>query len=378
MSVPPIRGEVKNGITYENNGRWLPRRLDHFIVVSRVVENNNKVVRDDVHDRLGSKKLNRIPIRLLSDDPQENLTTTRTLFLNGGDLYCVAPYHDDGNTIEVPVDESGAPITRGDVVEGARTTPFIVANRRFRGREFPVEPFEYPCSPFCRMWQEDNPKKQCKLQSILYFNIDLEECGGELFVWRAKGVWQQRTLSSSLSMVHSLTGGILANLPLDLVYHEEKKQRANGDWITAPMPTVEIRGTHTEFFKALDAELERRHRHKQVTGGSAHIGGVLKELTSRASIEELISSDDFSDADVAEDEPDAIKPVSVPRELDALFHRAGYGKRKIEMVMEQYDGDIEAIEAHVHRDIERSPDIPEKHEEAEDDFGDIDFDDLNL
>lgn len=193
----PERGKIKIGKkgpsrTSKGGVKFSPPvKLDHFIVTGMDRDNDDNFIPDvELMEAIAKKtgqdaeKLTRIPVRLLYNDPALNLETRYAAY-KGRSVWC------SGN---------------GEVAQRAVKGP---------GQ---YEPVTCPCERIEQGYEGD-PK--CKINGVLSVLIDGAPGVG--------GVWKFRTTSfnsvdglfGSLAFMATITGGQLANLPLELVLREK-------------------------------------------------------------------------------------------------------------------------------------------------------------
>lgn len=209
MPSLPERGKIKIGVkgaimtTRAGKEFQPPQKLDHFVVTTLDRGGDGNFLRDlEIHSRLGDRPTE-LPIRLLYDDPTINFPTRYACYV-GRSLWCSG----DGE----------------------------VAMRADKGQPRQVE---CPC-----------PRKEpgyagndgCKMNGVLSV---LLECGRGI-----GGVWKFRTTSynsivgimSSLTFIHNVTGGILANIPLRLVVRPKQAAKPDGSPVLIYFVSVEFDG----------------------------------------------------------------------------------------------------------------------------------------
>jgi hypothetical protein len=158
-----------------------PQKLDHFLVTTLMRgSDGNYLIDREVHEKYGEKPRS-LPVRLVYNDPELNFQSRYVCF-KGKNLWCSG----DG-------EQACRREPSGNMQE--RTCPCELQNPEYAGTA-------------------DRPK--CKINGTLSVMID--------GVAKVGGVWKLRTTSynsvvgitSSLSLISTLTGGIVAGLPFDL------------------------------------------------------------------------------------------------------------------------------------------------------------------
>ncbi len=165
------KGEKKTGSGYR-----LPEKFDHFEVVSLIRDANLNFVPDQIMQQLGNspKELN---VMLLYNDPTLNFTTRYNEY-KGGKCVC----QGDGRTAKVLIpDKDGSSIIDCD----PDTCPQFIA-------------------------------KKCKPNGILSVILTDSPRLGGVYKFRTTSYNSIRSILSSLFFLRSLTGGVLAMIPLKL------------------------------------------------------------------------------------------------------------------------------------------------------------------
>ena len=181
--VGKIKIGVKGRETTSRGGATFqpPQKLDHFLVTTLMRgSDGNYLIDREVHEKYGEKPRS-LPVRLVYNDPELNFQSRYVCF-KGKNLWCSG----DG-------EQACRREPSGNMQE--RTCPCELQNPEYAGTA-------------------DRPK--CKINGTLSVMID--------GVSRVGGVWKLRTTSynsvvgitSSLSLIATLTGGIVAGLPFDL------------------------------------------------------------------------------------------------------------------------------------------------------------------
>lgn len=296
--APPVRIELK--WAERTSGR--PNRFDHFKVASRVRSgpNNNFERIEEVHEIIGDKP-RRVPIVLMCDDPMENFSLFRGFWNKSGELGCGTPY---GNEV-------------------ARR--FFKVNPDKSVEKIP-EGYEVKCSSECKYWKME---KGCTLSGNLFFKLRDLPFSEEFGVVRIKGANAQRRTLSSLSILHQLTGGILANLPLVAVFHQETMKDKNGRSNPIPLISVQHEGSQNDFMGAVAQEWRRRAELYEIRHGRPHgdqedllINNVLSSIADREAMVEMGNeeSEFFTEEEVGHP---LFEGTSIPqRKQETLLYRA--------------------------------------------------------
>lgn len=297
--APPVRIELKWG----ERGSGRPNRFDHFKVASRVRsgQHNNFTRIQEVHDVIGEEP-DRVPIVLMCDDPLENFSLFRGFWNQKGDLGCGAPYGSD-TARRFFREEADKSITK--VPEG----------------------HEVKCSSECKYWKREN--KGCTLTGNLFFKLRDLPFSEEFGVMRMKGANAQRRTLSSLNILHELSGGILANLPLVAVFHQEGMKDKNNRTNPIPLISIQHQGSQGEFMEAVAKEWRRRAELYEIRHGRPHgdqkdliIKNVLSSIADREAMVEMGS--DENDFFAEEDHAHVLfEGTSIPKKKqETLLYRA--------------------------------------------------------
>jgi len=177
--TPPILGRISIGKVVEKNGMRLPEKDDQFTITSQIQSKEGWLSHPlDAELRKGSpdSKLRSIPIRLLFNDPDLNLRAEYSLFDR----------------------QKGRPLCVGNGEQCRRTCNGA------------IQSLPCPAPEGCEL-----AKAGCKPYGRLNVRIgDDDELGS--FIFRTTGFNSIRTLAARLSYFHSVSGGLLACMPLEL------------------------------------------------------------------------------------------------------------------------------------------------------------------
>lgn len=256
----PERGKIKIGakaaMVKSRNGTEFhpPKKLDHFLITTLQRGEDGNFVRDvEIHKLFGDKPVE-IPVRLLYDDPSLNFPTRYACFI-GRNLWCA-----------------------GDGESAMRTDPSGVG-------KFPVN---------CTCERQDMAYKgqdKCKMNGVL--SVIIDGAGG------VGGVWKFRTTSfntitgimSSLAFLKSVTGGVLANIPLMLTVRPKQATDPEGRQQTIYVVGLEFRGNIEELqAKGHQIALDRATTHLSIT----HIEDEARRLLA-APVDAPLPGDDRDD-----------------------------------------------------------------------------------
>lgn len=177
--TPPILGRISIGKVVEKNGMRLPEKDDQFTITSQIHSKEGWITHPlDTELRKGSSdsKLRSIPIRLLFNDPDLNLRAEYSLFDR----------------------QKGRPLCVGNGEQCRRISNGTIQN------------LTCPAPEACEL-----AKAGCKPYGRLNVRIrDDDELG--TFIFRTTGFNSIRTLAARLSYFQSVSGNLLACMPLEL------------------------------------------------------------------------------------------------------------------------------------------------------------------
>ncbi len=187
--TPPAIGRISIGKLVHKHGRRLPEKDDEFTITSQVQHPEGWILHPadaqlrqaaNSNSTNSSTKLRSIPVRLLFDDPDLSLRANYTRFDRA----------------------SGRPLCVGDGEHCKRSTPTGIQNLEC-------------LSPAACPLADDG---SCKPYARLHVRIDTEDAQDELgsFVFRTTGFNSIRTLLTRLRYFQAVSGGLLAELPLEL------------------------------------------------------------------------------------------------------------------------------------------------------------------
>lgn len=220
----PERGHVKIGglgatrTSQKGNEYQLPVKYDHFrITTLERGPDGNFVMDKALHDKLGlGDTPTEIPVRLLYDDIALNMQSRYACY-NGKTLWC-----------------------SGDGVTALR------ASKNPTDQPLP-EPFQVQC-PCHRQDPSYTGADRCKINGRLSVIIDGAGSIGGIWVFRTTSYNSVTGLSSSLLLLQTLTGGLLANIPLKLVIQPKRvNSPVDGKAATVYVVSLEFAGDITEL-----------------------------------------------------------------------------------------------------------------------------------
>jgi hypothetical protein len=220
------RGKIKIGKKGETrqsqNGPYqLPTKVDHFIITTLERDNTGNFAKDkSLYDALklpAEPKV--IPIRLLFDDIEMNFQSRYACF-RGQQLWC-----------------------SGDGEYAHRQAP--------DGKS--TEQVQCPCHRQDPKFKGEDSKGngRCKINGTLQCIIDGANVVGGIWKLRTTGYNTVVGITGSLMLLRSITGGVLAGIPLNLTIQPKVATNpTDGKSVTVFVVGVEYRGTITELHKS--------------------------------------------------------------------------------------------------------------------------------
>jgi len=218
------RGKIKIGMkgakrtSRSGNEFRLPQKIDHFLVTTLERDENDNFKKDVViHKELGAKpKI--LPIRLLFDDIPLNFQCRYTCYI-GKSLGCSG----DG--------EFAIRISNGN--NGKETQKQV----------------DCPCE---RKEPGYEGKYSCKVNGTLSVLVDCKSASiGGVWKFRTTGYNSTVGILSSLTLIHSITGGLLAGIPLKMVVGP-KTTTADNKPVTIYVVGVEFKGSEESELPLID------------------------------------------------------------------------------------------------------------------------------
>lgn len=282
----PERGKIKIGglgqeRTSQAGNKWqAPVKFDHFVITTLERGSDGNLLPDlAMRERFGDKPTS-LPVRLLFDDPTLNMPTRYACY-KGRSLWCAG----DGATAQRLNDKTG-------------------------------EHFEVECTcPLADPTIKRGPTEmRCKMNGALSVLIDGASGIG--------GVWKFRTTSynsilgllSSMSFIRQVTGGPLANIPLQLTL--QPRQAAN----PVDGSAVQIFVVGLEFDGDMEALQDTGHRialHRATTHLSIeHIEEEARRVLALAPPSNApLPGDDSAEDIVSEYYPEQTEQMAGAREV---------------------------------------------------------------
>lgn len=228
------RGKIKIGMKgpQKTSGQGKvfaqPVKLDHFVVTTMHRGPDGNFVKDEaLHEIIGEKPVE-IPVRLLYDDPALNFQSSYACY-KGRTLWC-----------------------RGDGNDASRLTD--------DGKARHYVP--------CKCGREDPAYQgadKCKMNGKLSAIIDGAEVVGSCWTYRTTGFNSINNITSALLAIRTVTGGILAGLPLMLTVRAQQATAPDGMQQTIYVVSLEYRGKVDELRRiGVEIALNRATAHLRV------------------------------------------------------------------------------------------------------------------
>lgn len=273
-----IGGKSREHLT--KSGYRLPEQYDEFIITTNQRDEKGDLVWDNklmanLKAAFGVTKLREIDIVLLFDDPDLNFTYRLSYFGKSG-LHC----YGNGEVARRRVtDDEGNPTGWKELV----------------------------CNPDrCEFYQQG----LCKAYGKLRFIIPQAPRIGGIYTFRTTSWNSIRAIKGSLDYLRMLTGGILAMMPLKLVYRRKTVQDKNGKLRNIPVVNIEFAGNYMELAKTIQKVAEIR---KLSRVDMAKLEEAAKEQFPSPEEEPLEEQREAAEEfypEAAEEEPEADTPTA--------------------------------------------------------------------
>jgi hypothetical protein len=260
----PERGHIKIGAlgetrkTRDGKGTYqLPSKLDHFRITTLERDRTGNFTLDKaVYDKLDlGEAPTEIPIRLLYDDPSLNFPTRYACY-SGKTLWCTG----DGESAQRASRNYRQPMVRGE--EHQVTCPCHRSQAAYDGPE------------------------RCKMNGRLSAVIDGASRLGGCYIFRTTSYNSIVGILSSMTFLKSVTGGILANIPLRLVVQEKAATKpSDGTPVTVYIVALEFDGDLEELQeRAHKIALDRATTHLSIENIENEARRVLSLLPPDAAL----------------------------------------------------------------------------------------------
>ena len=188
--TPPIVGRISIGSVVEKNGQRLPQKDDQFTLTTQVQQRDGWILHPmdkKLREQQPGQKLQRIPVRLLFNEPDLNLRAEYTFFDR----------------------KSGRPVCMGNGDTCRRAT------------QEGVQQLPCPSPTLC----EFGKGGLCKAYGRLNLVVGDDEDFGS-FIFRTTGFNSIRSLMARMLYYQGVSGGLLAYLPLQLKIRGKSTQQS--------------------------------------------------------------------------------------------------------------------------------------------------------
>lgn len=222
--TPPVIGRISIGKVVEKNGKRLPEKDDQFTITTQVQTRDGWLAHplDEALRGASNGKLRSIPVKTIFNDPTLSLRSEYSLF--------------DRHT--------GRPICVGNGETCKRVTEEI------------IQSLPCPSPDACQLGRNG-----CKPYGRLTVRIgEDDELGG--FILRTTSYNTIRTLTARLSYFHSVSGGRLATLPLELRLRGKSTTQSH----RAPIYYVDLVTPAGVSMEAAISEARNADQHRKEVG----------------------------------------------------------------------------------------------------------------
>ena len=267
-TVVPEISKIKIGERGGRNGA--PSKIDPIVTKSLkpkggVKFEEDKVAMQSIAAHLkglgaGAPKTG-IPVRLMSDDINDNFFFYRAIYNGANVAMCFSPMGSE------------------------KALRRYGEHRYTTGLKVLETPKEVDCNKDCPEWLDPGEKGVCSWSSILAVQLDIP--GYRRFpsqtLFRTKG-WQVfKYMIGSLNTIASITNGVLANIPLLLVMHEvEGFAKSEGKRRRYPVMSFEFMGTMDQLRSAAIAELNSRNALRSASRGVIIDAKIVDSVVPKA------------------------------------------------------------------------------------------------
>lgn len=188
--TPPVVGRISIGRVVEKNGQRLPQKDDQFTLTTQVQQRDGWLLHpldQQLREQHKTQKLQRIPVRLLFNEPDLNLRAEYTFFDR----------------------KSGRPVCTGNGDTCRRAT------------QEGVQQLPCPGPSLCEFGKGGLCKAYGRLNLLVGEGDDLSS-----FIFRTTGFNSIRSLMARMMYYQGLSGGLLAYLPLQLKIRGKSTQQS--------------------------------------------------------------------------------------------------------------------------------------------------------
>ena len=274
-----------------------PEKLNHFIVTTLERGADGAFTLDPIMQALGPKPT-AIPVRLIFDSIEESFDNSYAVFI-GGKCIC-----------------------RGDGIQAERreTTRAKGGPLRLTGEVKQVE-----CGQACPhyRYRTGEPAKafgagKCKPYGILRVVLEGAQEVGGVYVFRTTSLNTIQSIRTSLAYIQMQTAGILAGLPLKLIFSKRQTTTADGTRTTIPVVNIAFAGSQQDLRqKAL--EVAKLRTACQLEMSDMRRSLKLISMRDTPEDERAVNAEfhpDTIDVQVIEETP---SPTATPEEVAALM-----------------------------------------------------------
>jgi hypothetical protein len=201
------------------------------------------------------------------------------------------------------------------------------------------------CTSKCPMWvkPEDRgtKKEECRWRVIVTVQLLDSPIYPSPTRYRVSGVNTIKTMITSLNHISSVTGGILAGIPLWLRQGWKDVHDAKGKFRRIPVVTFDFKGTIQELRDHAYQELLSRQRLIQAREGKWPTDlPAPKYIGQDLDIDEI---DADADDDVAPEEIEKQQVIEVSSDIALLAKKLNFTRARMEALENKHHGDIDAV-----------------------------------
>jgi len=223
-----------------------------------------------------------VPVRLLSDNVHEILYVYRSIYNKMRRAMCKSDLgHPKAKRwfTDKPVDDS----------KGAKQGKYTIL----------YEPYEVDCDEKCPYWGKNGEKTDCSWHAVLTMQLENDPVFPSPTRFRTSGWNTMMNLMGSLNKIASVTGGVLANIPLLLVEDEvDGFVKREGKHMKYPVMSFQFRGTIGELREAAIRELDSRRRLvSAMSGKDVGVIAIQPNQLTAGKITDALPDDDGIDQD---------------------------------------------------------------------------------
>ena len=270
-------GKIKiGGLSVESrtsaSGRqyFLPEKYDYFVITSNERDSNKRLIVDQaLMSKIGTKPKT-LNVNLLYDNPLKNLSSFYGYYA-GARKICWG----DGKVAQ----------RRKYIEKGEVENP--TTKKKEKAKEWLNEWDNIPCKlDECKVYQAG----QCKMHGILSVIIKESEIVGGVYRFRTSSQSTIRYLYSSMAFLGSITQGILAGIPFQLVLRPETKNAKDNQRHLVYTVNLVYPGSIEDLRKKAIAVTTQRSQDFAVMTKLAH---SLEALPLETAVEEAEAQQEF-------------------------------------------------------------------------------------